>query len=295
VPSWNNDLYAHHVGGVPVAVPCGPETGFQPTRELLRPHLREARLLVLCSPLNPAGTVLPAEMLRGICEDVLAENAARATRSGRALFVLYDQVYRKLCFGGAQHATPPGMLPEMARYTIFSDGISKALAATGLRVGWAVGPADVIERMNPLLSQIGTWAPRPQQAAVAEVLQDQTALETFLSRFRNEIHTRLERLRGVLLRLKGTGLPVDCLAPQGAIYLAAKFDLVGRRTPDGPTLETNEDIRRYLLDAARVGIVPLDAFGASLPGWFRMSIGAVSLEDIDALGVRLEAALRSLV
>jgi aspartate aminotransferase len=294
VPSWNNDHYVHHVGGIPVEVPCGPELGFLPTRQALRLHLPGTRLLVLCSPLNPAGTMFSREALQGICEDVLEENATRARRGERALYVLYDQVYRTLSFGAAQHLTPPGLLPEMARYTVFSDGISKALAATGLRVGWAVGPADVIERMVPLLSQAGTWAPRTHQAAVAEMLADTAALEAFRRVFRDKAHARLQRLQDGLLRMKAAGLPVDCVEPQGTIYLAAKLDLRGRRTPEGRTLRTNEEIRSYLLDAARVGIVPLDAFGANLPGWFRMSIGAVSEADVDALTARLETALRVL-
>jgi aspartate aminotransferase len=293
VPSWNNDHYVHHVGGFPVEVPCGPEVGFLPTREVLRPHLAGARLMVLCSPLNPAGTMFTREALQGICEDVLEENAARQRRGERALYVLYDQVYRTLSFG-APHLTPPGLLPEMARYTVFSDGISKALAATGLRVGWAVGPADVIERMVPLLSQAGTWAPRTHQAATAEMLADTAALTAFRTAFRDKAHSRLRRLRDGLLRMKAAGLPVDCVEPQGTIYLAAKIDVRGRRTPDGRTLQTNEEIRSYLLDAARVGIVPLDAFGAHLPGWFRMSIGAVSEADVDTLTARLETALRAL-
>jgi aspartate aminotransferase len=293
VPSWNNDHYVHHVGGVAVEVPCGPEVGFLPTREVLRPHLASARLLVLCSPLNPAGTMFTREALLGICEDVLAENAAREKRGERALYVLYDQVYRTLSFG-APHLTPPGLVPELARYTVFSDGISKALAATGLRVGWAVGPSDVIERMVPLLSQAGTWAPRTHQAAVADELADAAALAAFRETFRDKAHARLRRLQEGLARMKAAGLPVDCVAPQGTIYLAAKLDLRGRRRSDGGALQSNEEIRTYLLDAARVGVVPLDAFGASLPGWFRISIGAVSEAEVEALLGRLELALRAL-
>ena len=94
--------------------------------------------------------------------------------------------------------------------------------------------------------------------------------------------------------MKAAGLPVDCLEPQGTIYLAARFALHGRGSSDERVLQTNEDIRRYLLDTARVGIVPFDAFGSSEPGWFRMSVGALSPDAIDALLGRLEAALRAL-
>jgi len=90
-------------------------------------------------------------------------------------------------------------------------------------------------------------------------------------------------------------LPVDALAPAGAIYLTARFALMGKTTPAGAKLATNEEIRRYLLEAAGCGLVPFQAFGSkSDDGWFRMSIGAVSLADIAAMFPRLEAALRAL-
>jgi aspartate aminotransferase len=98
-----------------------------------------------------------------------------------------------------------------------------------------------------------------------------------------------------LMALKGAGLPVDALAPAGAIYLTARFALMGRTTPAGAALRTNEAIRRYLLEAAGCAIVPFQAFGVkSDDGWFRLSIGAVSLADIEAMFPRVEAALRAL-
>src|SRR5580693_2943680 len=100
---------------------------------------------------------------------------------------MYDHIYWQLCFGGTQHVTPPGLLPEMARYTIFVDGISKCFAATGLRVGWAVGPVDVISRMSAVLGHVGAWAPRAEQLATAAMLDDAAAMETFLGDFKRGI------------------------------------------------------------------------------------------------------------
>ena len=99
------------------------ETEFLPTAEQLAPHLAGARLVTLCSPLNPTGTLFDPEQLAEICDAILAENARR-TAGERPLYLLYDQIYWMLTFGAARHATPPGLRPEMARYTVFVDGVS---------------------------------------------------------------------------------------------------------------------------------------------------------------------------
>ena len=295
VPSWNNNHYVHLVGGMGVPVVCGPESRFLPTREALIPLLPDARLLCLNSPLNPTGTAFERGVLLGICEAVLAENEARSRRGERPLYLLYDQIYWMLRFGDTQHYTPPELLPEMARYTLFVDGISKAFAATGLRVGWGVGPADVMSRMSAVLGHIGAWAPRAEQVATVGLLDNVEANREFHAAFRRKLQERLDRLHEGLQALKGRGLPVDSIPPMGAIYLTARIYPFGRRTPSGDELRTNSDVRRYILEAAGIGMVPFQAFGSSEEtGWVRLSVGAVSMADIDAALPRLEEALRRL-
>jgi aspartate aminotransferase len=295
VPSWNNNHYVHMAGAVGVPVPCGPETRFMPTRDALREALPGARLLCLNSPLNPAGTAIDRDALLGVCEAILAENEAREGRGERPLYLLYDQVYWMLCFGDTRHLTPPGLLPEMARYTIIVDGISKAFAATGLRVGWGLGPADLMGRMAAILGHVGAWAPRPEQVATAAFLDDAESIRAFNESFVAGLERRLDRLHAGLQSLKAEGLPVDSVPPMGAIYLAARIHPFGRRTAQGAELRTNEDIRRFLLAAAGVGVVPFQAFGTrGEDGWFRMSVGAVGESDIAAALPRLAAVLRSL-
>jgi aspartate aminotransferase len=294
VPSWNNNHYTHMVGGVGVPVVCRPEHRFLPSREDLRPVLPGARLLCLNSPLNPTGTAFTREDLQGICEVVLEENEGRARRGERPLFLLYDHIYWMLRFGGLQHFTPPELIPEMARYTVFVDGISKGFAATGLRVGWAVGPVDVISRMSAVLGHVGAWAPRAEQVATVGLLDDPEAIRQFETVFQRELQARLDRLHAGLQAMKQRGLPVDSIPPMGAIYLTARIHPFGRRTAAGE-LRTNDEIRRWLLEASGIGVVPFQAFGSTEDdGWFRLSVGAVSLADIDAALPRLETALRQL-
>ena len=294
IPSWNNNHYVHMTGAVGVPVVCGPETHFLPTREQLAPHVRDARLLALCSPLNPTGTLFDDDQLAGICDLVLEENARRGP-SERPLYMLYDHIYWMLTFGEARHATPVELRPAMARYTVFVDGVSKAFAATGVRVGWAVGPPDVMERMAGLLGHVGAWAPRPEQVAVAGLLDDDAAIEAYHATMKHGIEARLVALYEGLAGLKAQGLPIDAIPPRAAIYLTAHFDLLGARTPEGKVLTSGEDVRHYVLAAAGVAIVPFSAFGAvDDSGWCRLSVGAVSLEEIEALVPRLEQALKAL-
>jgi aspartate aminotransferase len=294
VPSWNNNHYVHLAGAASSPVACTPEALFLPTPEQIVPRLERARLLCLNSPLNPSGTALSADALRGIGLAVLAENRRREARGQRPLYVLYDQVYWTLCFSGA-HVTPPGLLPELAQYTVLVDGISKSFAATGLRVGWAVGPPDLMARMSAVLGHVGAWAPRAEQVATAALLEDGPAVHAFQGTFGRGVRQRLDLLHEGLLAMRAAGLPVDATPPMGAIYLATRLHPFGRRTPAGAVLRTNEDVRRFALESAGLGIVPFQAFGATEDdGWFRLSVGAVSEDDIRQALPRLETALRSL-
>jgi aspartate aminotransferase len=268
-----------------VQVETRAEDGFLPTALSLKPHLREARMVALCTPLNPAGTVLPPEELRRICELIVEENHRRDTLGEKPLYLLYDQVYWMLTFGNARHETPVHAVPEMSRYTVFVDGISKAFAATGVRVGWSVGPRAVIAAMKDTLGHVGAWAPRAEQVATAAFLRDPAAMDAYLARHKGALQQRLDLLHAAFSRMAAAGLPVRDIPPQGAIYLSVQFKL--------DRLRTNDSIRKYLLEEAGFAVVPFQAFGlAGENGWFRLSVGAVSLRDVEESLPRLEAALR---
>lgn len=291
-PSWNNNHYAYLAGATPVEVPTDAASDFMPTAAQLAPHLAGARLLCLNTPSNPAGTMLGADETERIARLIVAENRRRETQGERPLMVMFDQVYWMLTFGGRRHATPLDRVPEAAPYVLFVDGISKGFAATGLRVGWMVGPPSVVARMRDLLGHIGAWAPRPEQMATAALLDDHAAMASFLAHTRRELEARLQLLAKGLRKLKAEGLPVDCVDPQGAIYLSAWFGLIGKKV-DGVAIRTNEQVRQVLLDKAGIAVVPFQAFGLKEEnGWFRLSVGAVDKASIEASLPRLEAALR---
>ncbi len=206
---------------------------------------------------------------------------------------MYDQVYSSLLFSGTHHYDPVSLFPEMRPYTLFVDGISKSFAATGVRVGWAFGPKEIISRMAAILSHVGAWAPKAEQIAVTHFLNDDAAVDGFLNHFRAEIDSRLQAFYKAFQDLKTKGYPVECIAPQAAIYLTVKFDLKGMKTKDGYLLEDQADVTSYLLNKAGLAIVPFSAFGSSHDSpWYRLSVGTCSgTGDVPQIMSRLESAL----
>ena len=294
-PSWNNDHYSALTQARRIELPTSRETNFFPRVDDLRRNIGEARLLVLNTPQNPTGTVMASSDLQAIGEIMVEENQRRQRTGARALYLLFDQIYWMLTFDGVRHQTPVQLVPECAPYVVHVDGISKGFAATGLRVGWGVGPADVMARMSSILTHLGCWAPKPEQIATAGVLQDASVLEAHMTTIRREAGDRLRILSEAIDSVRAEGHPVEAIAPEGAIYLSIRFDLKGKRRPDGQQLESDEDIRVYLLDAAGVALIPFRAFGAAEgDSWFRASVGTTSRDACRTVRARLLNALSAL-
>lgn len=292
VPSWNVNHYTALAGGRGVEVVTSPETGFMPTVAQLRPHLADARLVVVNSPQNPSGTVLAPEALAELCDAILAENDRRRADGARPLFLLYDAVYGQLAFAPAVHVTPWQLRPEIAPYTVVVDAISKCWAATGLRVGWCVAPPWIQRKMAALVGHVGAWAGRAEQVATARLLRDPGLLGSWPEQFLANLRARLDTLHAGFGRLAAEGFPVRALAVEGAIYLSVQLDLVGRTAPDGTRLVDDEALRRWVLREAGVAAVPFSAFGyPDGSGWMRLAVGAVRLDDCDAAIGALRAAL----
>jgi len=291
VPSWQNDAYSWLTGGESIEIQATVETGFQPTLEQLAPHLPQAAMLCLCSPGNPTGTVMTAEQLTAILHAVVAENRKRESTGKRPLFVLHDQMYGALVSHGQTHTYPVAAVPESARYVISADGVSKAYAGTGLRVGWMLVAPAVGARIRDLLSHAGAWAPRAEQLAVANFLNDPQAIAEFRQEMDARLAERLTAMHEGFTVLESEGYPVDSINPQGAIYFSACFRVHGRSF-DGKRIETDDDIRMLLLERAGVAVVPFQAFGVrEHTGWFRLSAGSVSMSEIQEMFPRLRALL----
>jgi aspartate aminotransferase len=291
-PSWNNNHYCHLMGAKQFCIETTVENNFMPTASEIAPYVKDAHLLALCSPLNPTGTTFTKEALSEICELVLEENRRRGADK-KPLYVMYDQIYSLLTFDGITHVDPVSLYPEMRNYTIFVDGISKAFAATGVRVGWTFGPERIIGKMKSVLGHIGAWAPKAEQVATADYMNQTSAIDTFIVDFKSEIKDRLQGFYEGIQQLKQDGFSVDAIAPQAAIYLTLKLDLVGKTKRDGYKLNGTEDVAAYVLNEAKVAIVPFYAFGSPRTSpWFRLSVGTSTQQDvrdaIDSLRKALE-------
>lgn len=287
VPSWNNGYYGQLCEAKSVALRTRPEDDFFPDPDELRRHVRTARVFNLNSPQNPTGTVIAPDRLAAIARVVVEENDRRRQTGERPLLWMWDQVYWQLVFGDAKHVHPCALVPEVTPWVVTVDAISKAFAATGLRVGWAVLPPVFAERMKALVGHMGAWAPRPEQAATAHLLADDAAMDAYGRTFRGGVSARLRILDEGLTRLG-----IEHLVPQGAMYLSVRFDLFGRPGLDGAPMTTNEHIRKWLLERAGIAVVPFQAFDLEEEsGWFRMSVGATSPEELTAALDRLAAVL----
>lgn len=292
-PSWNNNHYCHLSSANGIAVETTVENNFMPTAAQLKPHLKGATLLALCSPLNPTGTMFTQQQLEEICDIVIEENKSRKADE-KPLYIMYDQIYSLLTFD-KEHVNPVSLRPELKDYVIYIDGISKCLAATGVRVGWAFGPENVIGKMKSLLGHIGAWAPKAEQVAVAGYFKNKTLVDEFLSSFKAQVQASLDELHNGFQGLKNEGFNVDSVIPMGAIYLTLKIDYIGKTTPTGDLLKNSADVNFYLIKEAQTALVPFSAFGneESMP-WFRASIGGCSLQDIKDMMPRIKAALSRL-
>src|SRR3954467_898763 len=222
-PSWNNNHYCDLLKAEGIMVQTTAENNFMPTADELRPHIKGAALLALCSPLNPTGTMFGKKDLEEICDLVIAENKSRAADE-KPLYFLYDQIYSQLTFGDNQHFDPVTLRPELKDYVIFIDGASKCFAATGVRVGWGFGPEGVINNMKAIVGHMGAWSPKAEQVAMAKYILDEAAVTQYLDTLKSRVQDSLNSLHKGFQQLKADGFAVDSIAPMGAIYLTIKID-----------------------------------------------------------------------
>lgn len=294
VPSWNNNHYTHLTGGEHCIIEVDEGNNFMPLAKDIEPHIKDAALICLCSPQNPTGTVFQKEELEKICRLIVNENERRGAAQ-KKLYLMYDQMYWMLTYGDTSHVNPVSLVPAMKDYTIFIDGISKAFCATGVRVGWSMGPAYVMTKMKAILSHVGAWAPMAEQKATAVFLKQDEEIRSFMDAYKQELEYRLIHIFNGIRKLKTEGFDVDAIEPHAAIYLTVKVDLVGKKKQDGTTLTTQEEVTRYLLEEARLAIVPFNCFGASNDSpWYRLSVGTCKKEDIEPMLLQLRQALAEL-
>jgi aspartate aminotransferase len=292
VPSWNNNHYTHFVDGEHIVIEAKAENNFMPTADEIKPFIKDASFLSLCSPQNPTGTTFRKKDLQAICNLVVEENDRRGAHH-KKLYVMFDQMYCQLTYGAIEHYNPVSLNPAMRPYTVFIDAVSKIFAATGVRVGWSMGPATVLNKMKAILSHVGAWAPMAEQKAVARYLLQTDAIHQYLAHYKKEIEERLMLIYEGLINLKNEGLAIDAVAPEAAIYLTIKIDLTEKKLVNGTGFDNQSDVTSFILKEANLAIVPFYAFGASKDSpWYRLSVGTCKKEEIKEMISKLRKALQ---
>jgi aspartate/methionine/tyrosine aminotransferase len=239
--------------GIPVVLPTADATGFRVSVEQLEAAWTpRTKALLFVSPSNPTGAVYPPEEVEAIGRWAVE----------RHVWVITDEIYEHLTYGNHRFASMPVLVPELADTCVVLNGVAKTYAMTGWRVGWLIAPPDVSAAAVNLQShQTSNVANVSQRAALAAVSGDLGAVAEMRAAFERRGHVMHEML---------TAIPgVTCLAPEGAFYCFPSFEGVLGREVAGGTPTTTIELCEFLLDEAKVAIVPGEAFGA--PGYARLS------------------------
>ena len=263
--------------GKPVVVTCTERTGFKLTPTQLEAAITpRTRWLLINSPSNPTGATYSA-----------AEYAALAEvlRRHPHVMVMTDEIYEHIYFGAEPIVHPLVVAPDLRERTLIVNGVSKSYAMTGWRIGYAVGPADLIKAISVLKSQSsGATSSVGQAAAIAAMDGDQA----FIAQSRAIYLERRDRTVALLNSIPG----LTCRSPEGAFYLYVNCSgLIGKHTPEGATLDDDDAVVRYFLEAANVALVPGAAYGLS--PYFRLSI-ATSMENLEEGCRRIARAVAAL-
>ena len=264
-------------GGVPVLVKCEADQGFRMTADQLRDAITDkTRWVMLNSPSNPSGAAYAASDLQPLIDVLL---------HAPQVWLMVDDMYEHILYDGFAHATPAKVDPRIAPRTLTINGVSKAYAMTGWRIGYAGGPKALIAAMAVIQSQ-STSCPSSvsQAAAVAALEGPQDFLGERCETFRKRRDLVVDLLNGI------PGL--SCRVPEGAFYAFPDCSgLFGRLTPEGQLIEDDRAFCAWLLEAADVAVVPGSAFG--LPGYFRVSY-ATSTETLELALSRIADAVARL-
>ncbi|MGC5586003.1 pyridoxal phosphate-dependent aminotransferase [Ornithinimicrobium sp. W1665] len=259
-------------GGVPVDVFAGADAAYLVSVDQLEAARTDrTKVLLFCSPSNPTGAVYPPEQVEAIGRWALEHG----------IWVVTDEIYEHLLYDGAQAPSMPVLVPELADTCVVLNGVAKTYAMTGWRVGWMIGPADVVKAATNLQSHAtSNVANVSQRAAIAALEGGLDAVE--------EMRTAFDRRRRLMVDMLNAIEGVHCPVPQGAFYAYPSVEGVLGKEIRGRTPQTSAELAALILDEVEVAVVPGEAFGPS--GYLRLSY-ALGDEDLKEGVGRIQALL----
>jgi aspartate aminotransferase len=248
-------------GGVPVDVFAGADAGYLVTVDQLEAARTErTKVLLFCSPSNPTGAVYAPEQVRAIGEWALEHG----------LWVVTDEIYEHLVYDDTRFVSMPVEVPDLADTCVVLNGVAKTYAMTGWRVGWMIGPKDVVKAATNLQSHAtSNVANVSQRAAIAALTGDLSAVA--------EMRAAFDRRRRTIVRMLNEIDGVVCPTPEGAFYAYPSVEGVLGRSIRGRTPTTSAELAEIILEEVEVAVVPGEAFGPS--GYLRLSY-ALGDEDL---------------
>ncbi len=248
----------------PVIVPCTESSGFKlKAAELAAAITPRTRWLILNTPNNPSGAVYTREELAAICE---------VLRAHPQVWLMTDEIYEHFVYNGARHVSPLSVAPDLRERTLLVNGLSKAYAFTGWRIGYGAGPLELIKRINLLLTQSTTCASAmSQEAAVVALDGPQDCVAEAAQLFAK----RCDRVMQLIGQIPG----LSCVRPDGAFYTFVNVQgLLGQITPEGRELASDVDVMVYFIMQAQVAVIDGTSYGC--PGYLRISF-ATSMDEIE--------------
>jgi aspartate/methionine/tyrosine aminotransferase len=253
-PYWTTYPEAVYLaGGTPVSVPTSEANGFRVTvAELEAARTPKTKVLVFCSPSNPTGAVVAPDEVAAIGRWAAEHD----------IWVLADEIYEHLTYGDATHVSMPVVAPELGDRWVVVNGVAKTYAMTGWRIGWMIGPKDIMDAainyQSQTTSNISNIAQVAATAALQGGLDDVVAMRSVFDQRRRTMHGMLNAIDGV-----------TCAEPEGAFYCYPNVEGLLGRPLGGVVSTTSSELAAHLLDAIKIAVVPGEAFGA--PGFVRLS------------------------
>ena len=276
-PAWvsYNDI-VKLAGGRPVNVPTKAEENFQVrVEDVAKAITPRTKMILVCSPSNPTGAIYDEATLTGLARLAVEKN----------VWLMTDDIYRTLVYGDGKFFQPATLGADVRSHMLIIDGVSKAFAMTGWRVGFTVAPKYVVEAMATIQGQSTTHAASVSQAAALAAIEGPT---DELEKMRVEFDKRRKVMVARLREIPG----VTCVEPKGAFYAFPDLSaFIGRKTPEGKKIENDVQLCEWLIEAARVAVVMGSAFHA--PGFVRLSY-ATSMKNVEEGVRRMAEALPKL-
>ena len=265
--------------GTPVVVECPAEDGFKLTPAALQAAITpKSKWLILNSPSNPTGAAYTRADIKALTDVLMKPENSH-------VWVMTDDMYELIVFDDFEFTTPAQVEPGLYDRTMTLNGVSKAYCMTGWRIGYAAGPADVIKAMNKVQSQSSTHATSIAQWAAVEALNGDHG-------FIKGNNAAFKERRDLVVKMLNQAQGLDCPMPEGAFYVYPSCaGCMGKTTPDGKVLKTDEDMVTYLLESEGVATVHGEAFGLS--PYFRVSY-ATSTEALVEACTRIQRACAAL-